>query len=109
MTEWLTSLRLMSGLMRSKQRLGRADAALRGASSAAGTRVVYRCARTSRMPAQHHRSLVEPDPEQKSEYHGGDVMCVECRTEMRVVHITLVSPLDPPGGLAHSRRRHGDP
>ena len=46
---------------------------------------------------QHNITVLswEPDPEQKSEYHGGDVMCVECRTEMRVVHITLVSPLDP--------------
>ena len=37
----------------------------------------------------------QPDPKSKSEYHGGEVLCIECRTAIRVVNITFVSPSPP--------------
>ena len=43
-----------------------------------------------------------PDPKQKSEYHGGDVMCVECRAPMGVVNITFLS-----SGRPEARHAHG--
>ena len=45
-----------------------------------------------------HRITVhsyQPDPESKSEYHGGDVMCIECRAPMGVVNITFLSSGHP--------------
>lgn len=37
----------------------------------------------------------QPDPKSKSEYHRGAVLCIECRTAIRVVSITLLSSSRP--------------
>ena len=37
----------------------------------------------------------QPDPKSKSQYHHGEVLCIECRTAIPVVHVTLVPPGRP--------------
>ena len=53
---------------------------------------------------QHSISVFswQPDPIFKSEYHGGEVLCIKCRTAIRVVHITFVS-----AGRSQARHAQG--
>ena len=53
----------------------------------------------ARAPAGCQHSITvfswQPDPKSKSQYHGGAVLCIECRTAIRVVSITLLSSSRP--------------